>query len=203
MTDPRTFYTRTIPEQFNAAFDAHQRNGEQGRELHEGLRVVTATIRVDVGGEGGGTFFLNIDQGRMQPGEAPAQPPFLTMRQDRSSFDALVAEVGESAMAMLGGLSGLTGGMHLTQGRVENLAGLDGTVGLHVEGEGGFQIVSHFGTGPMAAEPTATIRIDVDVYGKLRSGELSAPSAFMEGKINVDGDMQLAMQLALSAVSPD
>ena len=203
MTDSRTFYTRTIPEQFNAALDAQERRGEAGLELYGGLRAVTATIRVEVTGEGGGTFFLNIDRGRMQPGETAARPPFLTMQQDRASFDALVAQVGESAMALLGGLSGLTGGMHLTQGRVDNLAGLDGTIGLVVEGEGGFQIVSHFGAGPMAREPAATIRIDAEVYGKLRSGEVSAPSAFMEGKINVDGDLQLAMQLALSAVAPD
>ena len=106
-------------------------------------------------------------------------------------------------MALLGGLSGLTGGMHLTQGRVDNLTGIDGTVGLAVEGEGGFEVVSHFGSTPMPDDPAATIRIDAATYGKLRSGELSAPSAFMEGKIRIDGDMQLAMQLALSAVAPD
>jgi hypothetical protein len=203
MTDPQTFYTRTIPDQFNAALDAQAGRGDDGRELAEGMRAVTATIRVDVTGEGGASFFLNIDGGRMQSGEAAAQPPFLTMLQDRASFDALVAAVGASAMALLGGLSGLTGGMHLTQGRVENLSGIGGTVGLTIEGEGGFQIVSHFGTDPLPTEPAATIRIAADVYGKLRSGELSAPSAFMEGKINIDGDMQLAMQLALSAVAPD
>jgi hypothetical protein len=203
MTDPRTFFTRTIPEQFNAALEVHEARGDEARELSASLRAVTATIRVDVAGEGGGRFFLNIEGGRMLPGEDASQAPFLTLRQDRASFDALVAEVGESAMAMLGGLSGLTGGMHLTQGRVENLSSLDGTVGLRVEGDGGFEVVTHFGTGPMAEEPAATIRLASDVYGKLRSGELSAPSAFMEGKIQVEGDMQLAMQLALSAVSPD
>lgn len=203
MTDPRTFYTRTIPNQFNAVLAAEEGRGPEASQLYENLCAVNATIRVDITGDGGGTFFLNIDAGRMEPGEAAAQPPFLTMVQDRASFDALVAEVGESATALLGGLSGLTGGMHLTRGRVENLAGLDGSVGLSVEGESGFHIVSHFGSSPMPPEPAATIRIDADVYGKLRSGELSPPSAFMEGKIRVDGDMQLAMQLALSAVAPD
>ncbi len=203
MTDPRTFYDRTIPEQFNAALDAQGRRGEAGRELYDGMCAVSATIRVDILGEGGGRFFLNIDAGRMQPGESAAQPPFLTMQQDRESFDALVDEVGESATALLGGLSGLTGGMHLTKERVENLSELNGSVGLAVEGEGGFHVVFHFGAGPIPAEASATIRIDRDVYRKLRSGELSAPSAFMEGKIAVDGDVQLAMQLALSAVAPD
>ena len=64
-------------------------------------------------------------------------------------------------------------------------------------------IVSQFGEEASPEEPGATIRVDADVYRKLRSGEISAPSAFMEGKIHVDGDLQLAMQLALSAVAPD
>ena len=203
MTDPRTFYTRTIPAQFNAVLAAEEGRSPEANGLYEAMSAVTATIRIDVTGDGGGTFFLNIDAGRMLPGEAASQPPFLTMLQDRASFDALVAQVGESATALLGGLTGLTGGMHLTQGRIENLAGIDGSVGLRVEGDGGFHIVSHFGSSPMPPEPAATIRISSDVYGQLRSGELSPPSAFMEGKIKVDGDMQLAMQLALSAVAPD
>jgi len=203
MTDPRTFYTATLPTQFNTALAEQERRGDAAREIAGGMRAVTATIRVDVGGDGGGTFFLNIEGGRMEAGDAATQPPFLTMRQDRASFDALVAEVGDSAMALLGGLTGLTGGMHLTRGRVDNLSGIGGSVGLAVEGEGGFEIVSHFGTDPAPSEPAATIRIDTATYAGLRSGELSAPSAFMEGKIRVDGDMQLAMQLALSAVAPD
>jgi hypothetical protein len=45
----------------------------------------------------------------------PAQwhPPFLTLRQNRAAYERLVAEVGGSAMAMLGGLSGLAGGMQI------------------------------------------------------------------------------------------
>ena len=159
MTDPRTFYTETIPAQFNAAFQAQERMGEAGRELYEALQAVTATIRVEITGEDGGTFFLNIEAGRMQAGDAAACSPFISMRQDRPAFDALVSEVGESAMALLGGLSGLTGGMHLTAGRVENLAGLNGCVAFEVEGEGGFRIVSQFGEEASPEEPGATIRV--------------------------------------------
>ena len=34
--------------------------GEPGRRVYEAMRAVDATIRVDVEGPGGGTFFLNI-----------------------------------------------------------------------------------------------------------------------------------------------
>lgn len=203
MTDPRTFYTERIPAEFNAAFDEQERRGAAARDVYEAMRAVTATLRVDVTGEGGGTFFLNVERGRMRADDAPAQPPFLTVVQDRTAFERLAAEAGDSAMALLGGLSGLTGSMHLTQDRVDNLGGIDGSVGFEVEGPDGFRVVTHFGSAPPPDEPGATIRMSADDYARLRSGELSAPLAFMEGKIAVEGDLQLAMQLAFAAVAPD
>ena len=72
---PRTFYTRHIPAQFNRALADQERSGEAGERLLGEMRAVHATIRVGVEGEGGGTFFLNIEGGRMQAAEAPAHPP--------------------------------------------------------------------------------------------------------------------------------
>jgi hypothetical protein len=48
-------------------------------------------------------------------------------------------------------------------------------------------------------EPTTSIRIAEDAYRELRSGALDAPAAFLQGRIDVLGDVQLAMQLALAA----
>ena len=90
------------------------------------MRAVDATICVEVSGEGGGRFYLNIRAGRMSAGDAPAQPPFLTVVQDRPGFERLAREAGDSALALLGGLSGLAGEMRLTRKRVESLAQLEG-----------------------------------------------------------------------------
>jgi hypothetical protein len=202
--DPRSFYTERIPAQFNQALEAQGALGPEGRRVYDDMCAVNATIRIEVEGEGGGgPFFLNIEKGRMTSGEAPAHPPFLTLLQDRRDCERMVREAGDSAMALLGGLSGLAGEMKLTRSRIDNLASVKGLVLFEVTGDDGYALRTHFGTDPIPDEPTTTIRIDAAAYRELRAGRLDPQSAFMNQQILVEGDMQAAMQLALAAVSPD
>ena len=60
----------------------------------EGMRAVHATIRAEVRGAGGGTFFLNIGAGRLAAGERPAHPPLLSLVLEESSFANFLTEVG-------------------------------------------------------------------------------------------------------------
>jgi hypothetical protein len=146
---------------------------------------------------------LNVSGGRLTPGDEPAQPPFLTLLQDRPAFDRLAAEAGGSAMGFLGGLLGLAGEMKLTRGRIENLVSIKGALRFELQGEGGFALTTRFGEGPFPETPDTTIRVDSEAYRALRSGELEPQDAFLSGQIAVEGDMQLAMQIALAALSPD
>lgn len=201
--DPKAFYTEALPAQWNRALREQERAVDAAKRVLEGMRAVSASIRVEVEGEGGGTFYLNVHEGVLEPGDAPAHEPFLTLLQDRAGFERLAAEAGDSPMAFLGGLSGLAGEMKLTQGRLENLQGVRGCVRFEVSGPGGFALRTHFGPGPIPETPDTSITVDPDAYGKLRRGELEPQDAFMTGQIAVEGDMQLAMQIALAALAPD
>jgi hypothetical protein len=200
---PRAFFTERLPAQFEAALREQERAAEAASRVLEGMRAVHATIRVDVRGEGGGTFFLNVSAGRMTPGESPLHAPFLTLVQERASFDRFVAEVGGSALGFLGALSGLAQELRLTQARIDLLAGIAGTVHFEVRGAEGFALLTHFGPGEPAATATTSIRVDRDAYLDLRAGRLNPQDAFLSGRIQLEGDLQLAMQLALAAVAPD
>lgn len=200
---PASFYGERIPAQFNRALERQEARGEAGRRVYEAMCAVDATIRVDVEGAGGGTFYLNIRAGRMSAEPSAAHAPFLTLIQDRRAFDRLASEAGDSALALLGGLAGIAGELSLTRARVERLRAVDGLVRFEVTGEDGFALGTHFGADPVPAEPKTRITVDSAAYRDLRSGALDPQLAFMNQQIVVEGDMSAAMQLALAAVAPD
>jgi hypothetical protein len=127
----------------------------------------------------------------------------LTLVQDRAGFDRLIGDAGDSALGFLGGLTGLADGMKLTRARVETLAGVSGTLLFAVAGDDGFALTTHFGAGEPHEPPDTSIVVAAAVYAELREGRLDAQNAFMGGKLEVEGDMQLAMQVALAAMAPD
>ena len=88
-------------------------------------------------------------------------------------------------------------------GQHENLADLAGTLRFELTGEDGFVLRVHFGAEPMSDEPRCTLQIAREAYEQLRSGELNPQDAFMGGQIVATGDIQMAMQLALAAMTPD
>ena len=70
-----------------------------------------------------------------------------------------------------------------------------GTVKFNIEGEGAIMLD---GAGARVADETAdvTMNADADTFREILDGELNPTAAFMGGKLTVDGDMGLAMQLA-------
>ncbi|KIN60433.1 Sterol carrier family protein [Sulfitobacter noctilucae] len=79
----------------------------------------------------------------------------------------------------------------------EKLAGadFDGTAKFDIEGEGAVMIDS---AGARAADDPAdvTLSADADTFKEILDGETNPTSAFMTGKLKVDGDMGMAMKLA-------
>ncbi len=79
----------------------------------------------------------------------------------------------------------------------EKLAGanFDGTAKFDIEGEGCVMMDSD---GARAADEPAdvTLSADADTFKEILDGETNPTSAFMTGKLKVDGDMGMAMKLA-------
>lgn len=205
--DPERFYTERIPAQFNDALEVQRKLGDGGdpaaAQLHHTMAAVNASVRVIVRNGDEARFYLNVDSGVMTAGQETTHPPLLTLTHDRACFETLVRATGDSILGFLGGLVGLGDEMRLTPQRIENLSLLEGAFRFELTGEDGFELLLQLGPGEVTQTPDASLVMDASVYAQLKAGELKAQDAFFSGAIQIDGDIQLAVQLALAALTPD
>lgn len=203
----RSFYQEHVPKQFNAQWEAARLLADQdpdaARVLDE-MRAVRTAIRVDVQEDSiCETHWLEIERGTMQAGRRGDRPPFLILSHARSDFAALRAGCGDSVLGFLGALAGLGREMKLTAQRVRSLRALGGSLDFAVHGDQGFALCATFGLEAPEDTPRAAIRIEPEVFALLRSGELDAQTAFFEERIEVDGDLEMAIGVALAVLAPD
>jgi putative sterol carrier protein len=71
---------------------------------------------------------------------------------------------------------------------------LDGSAKFVIEGEGAV-IIDENGARAGDEETDVTLTADVETFQAIMDGDLDPTSAFMSGKLAVDGDMGMAMKL--------
>jgi len=77
----------------------------------------------------------------------------------------------------------------------EKLAGgFDGSAKFVIEGEGAI-VVDAEGVRASDEDTAVTLTAAADAFQEMLAGELNPTTAFMTGKLSVDGDMGQAMQL--------
>jgi putative sterol carrier protein len=200
------FYSETVPTQFNAILAAQRDAGERDAKalrIFETMSSVNTTLCAQVRGDSESRFVLNIDKGVMTSGDSASHPPLLTMIVDDDSLEAFSRASGNSVLGFLAGLAGLGDEMKLTSQRVENLRLLSGTFYFELSGAGGFSLTFRFGTVEDSKDPDCSLFMNEDTYRQLRAGEIDAQDAFMKELVRIEGDMELAIQLAFAALAPD
>ena len=82
-----------------------------------------------------------------------------------------------------------------------SLAGIEGSVLWVVEGEGGGSFAMIFSGGDLKVQEgpkddaTATVTLDISTWKEMLSGETNPQAAFMAGKVQIEGDLSLLMQI--------
>lgn len=71
---------------------------------------------------------------------------------------------------------------------------LDGAAKFEIEGEGAL-IIDSDGVRASDDEADVTLTADADLFQSILEGDINPTSAFMTGKLKVDGDMGMAMKL--------
>jgi putative sterol carrier protein len=73
-------------------------------------------------------------------------------------------------------------------------SGFDGRAKFVIEDEGAI-LVDESGAQASDEDADVTLTADADTFSAILDGDIDPTSAFMSGKLSVDGDMGLAMQL--------
>ncbi|MEM7732642.1 MAG: SCP2 sterol-binding domain-containing protein [Pseudomonadota bacterium] len=73
-------------------------------------------------------------------------------------------------------------------------SGFDGSAKFEIEGEGAIVVDSN-GVRAGDDDTDVTLTADADTFQSIIDGDMDPTSAFMQGKLKVDGDMGAAMKL--------
>lgn len=78
----------------------------------------------------------------------------------------------------------------------EKLAGdgFDGSIKIEIDDEGSL-VIDENGASASDADADCTMSSDAETFEGILTGDVNATSAFMTGKLRVDGDMSVAMKL--------
>jgi hypothetical protein len=160
----------------------------------------TPLLRVSVSGEGGGAWELALDGARLQVAAPGRETPDLWLR--LTAADARVAlgapdpdlpeivPAGWSARQIL-----------IVDPRdVDLVKQVQGRVLVEIEGRRRrrFALDVGFGkTGVGAGRPRTTVRLDGPTFEGLKSGKIPPMQPLVDGRLKIEGDRALAMQLLL------
>lgn len=159
------------------------------------------TVRVELSGEGGGSWDLNVGPSGMKVTAAADTPADVAIRQTVQDWRA-VAVGEEGAVNLAPPQASPTDVLFLDRQAQQILQTVKGIVRFEVTGYNGRTWRTDVKIGRSTAwkvsgEPDATITVDADTYGQMLARQLAPPQAFFSGKIRLTGDANLAMALGM------
>ncbi len=191
-TTPVTFFEEWLPKAFAAA-------------LRSGLADAPA-VRVTLSGPAGGDWRVHAGEDGLQVEHVPAgrgPAPDLWIRQAAVDFQAAFDADPDLPELLPPSWSALDL-LFLDPRDVELARQIDGRLLLEIEGKRRRRWALDLGFGKAgvgAGRPRATVRVDGATYDGLRARTVAPMQALLEGRIKIEGDRSLAMQVMLLTAS--
>ena len=177
-------------------------------ELPDDVRQSEMRLGLRLEGAGGGEWVLQLERGALRVEAAPRDDTAFTFVQSVDDWRGALWEgrggaIGRAASGLFrpGERSAAAGppgiGATPSPAALEQMRSLDGLIRFVVRGgQGGdFAIAFKLGPGAIPAQPSATLSLSADDAAAMERGELDPLAAFMAGRIRVEGDMALVMQM--------
>lgn len=187
---PAKFFTEWLPREFASEFGAGKRAASD------------ITVAVDLEGEGGGRWVLDVRGGTLSVrGEGdPGPAPMVQLWQSVQDWRALAVGEDGANVDLAPPQASALDVLFVDPASRQILSAVRGTVGFEVTGYNGrtWGMLVKFGTQPGRVEPDATITVDAATYAAILARKLAPPEAYFNGKISLRGNTSLAMQLAMA-----
>lgn len=168
------------------------------------------SVRATLSGPGGGDWLLQADDEGLHvetraPGRRPdpnkdEEEPHIWLRQSSPDFQAIF-HIDPDLPELLPNGAGVMELLCLEGNTLDLVNQLDGRIRVEIEGRRRrrWTLDVAFGlAGRRAGQPRSTVRIDSDTCEKLASGELAPLQALLGGKLVLQGDRTLVMQVLMA-----
>jgi hypothetical protein len=188
------FFEGVVPARFNES------------TLPEAATALEIAWGVHLSGDGGGEWLYQLAGGALEVSAGDCDAAAFTLIQSVDDWRGTLWE-GRGGVVAAKGLAlvqservaGLMGAAAagLDRAFLERLEDLDGVLRtVLTDGPGGdWSLGVQFGQGPVPTEATTTVSISHTDADALAAGELAPLEAFLAGRVRVEGDMLLMMQL--------
>ncbi len=205
-TDAITAVRETIPAPFKKGvdlLDARAADGsEKAKAILEDIRAFSGAAFIQIDGEG--QAYLNISSGAVSVGDAAAEglPVKVAVGISPEGFPLLMEEIEEEGV--LDDDAAAVGAARLVSKRMDEL--VEGremefhvTI-LDVPDVGEVTARVGFNVSEPPAEPKFKATMKFDDLEDLREGDIDVKKLFMGGKLRMEGDYSVAIQLLMKAV---
>jgi hypothetical protein len=199
MASAAEYFEKRVPLAWNERLTAQDARGANGAELLAKMRATDLALEIEVGPSA--RFHLLVERGEMRAAPRAHPDPMVTLGLTEADCVRLEASVGASPMALLGGVGG-NPDFALTPARVAALREIEGTMRLEVTGAQPWGVLLHFGAPPIP-EVTTTVSIADAEFAQLIAGSLDLQGLFMTGKLQLGGNVEVPMKMAMAIMAPE
>jgi hypothetical protein len=183
-------FERWLPEAFAAT----------GHRAPAGAPVV----RVSISGTGGGTWQIHADGPSLSVGPAGREAPDIWIRQSLPDLRVTLGGPDVDLPTLLPAETSARDLMFAEASDVDLVKQISGRLAFEIEGRRRrrWTVDVGFGkAGVSAGRPRTTIRIDAATFDGVRAGTIAPMQTLLDGRLKIEGDRALAMQLLLLAGS--
>lgn len=155
-----------------------------------GMEGTVFTVEFDVKGDQEYAYGITVKDAKdLEVSEGALDSPMIKVVVSEDVFRKAVTGKMEGAMDMFTDM-----GQMASRKRYDTLASLRGTMNVELAIPDGSQADLKVVFGD-SASPEVTFKIGLEDWALMQKGELAGPTAFMTGKMKIEGDMPFAMAL--------